>query len=278
MDWHRLWPAALAAAMTVVLPQAGAAAPLFAGEEACTTFIVQAERQHGIPDGLLSAIALTESGMDGQPYPWALNIAGQAHMADSYGAAARLLRGEDGRPRQDAAVGCMQIHMRYHLASVQTPEWILRPRNNVLYAAAFLRRLYEQYGTWPLAVGHYNASDPLARNTYLCQVTRALRRVAPQTATAFAFPAHCAVGSGWGAGGMTGRAGSWGRVVVGVAAPSSDTAVLKGGSRQAGPEPRMIKADGGSFCAISTMASGAGPAIVRAGRCGAKPSAAQRSR
>jgi len=169
-----------------------AAEPAALGDERCMDYLPDAERYYDIPKGLLTAIALTESGRDGRPDPWALNIDGQAQFATSYAVAVRLLRDATGAPRLDAAVGCMQIYMRYHLADVGAPEWVLKPRNNVRYAAAFLRRLFDQYGDWRSAVAHYNAADWTAQQTYLCQVGKALALVAPRTAEALSLqPGHC---------------------------------------------------------------------------------------
>jgi hypothetical protein len=161
-------------------------------DERCSDFLPAAERFYQIPTGLLTAIALTESGRGGEPDPWALNIGGQAQFAGSYAGAARLLRDRGGAPRLDAAVGCMQIYMRYHLPGIDSPEWALRPRNNVWYAAGFLRRLFEQYGDWRSAAAHYNASDPAAQRVYLCQVGRSLALAAPETAKTLALPQQCA--------------------------------------------------------------------------------------
>jgi hypothetical protein len=158
----------------------------------CSTYLPAAERFYQIPTGLLTAIALTESGRGREPDPWALNIGGQAQFADSYESAARLLRDRRGAPRLDAAVGCMQIYMRYHLSTMASPEWALRPRNNVWYAAGFLRRLFDQYGDWRSAAAHYNASDPAAQRTYLCRVGRSLALTDPETARTLSLPQQCA--------------------------------------------------------------------------------------
>jgi hypothetical protein len=147
----------------------------------CRSFIAPAERYYGLPPGLLGAMAMVESGYGGAPYPWALNIGGEAVMAPDYAAAARLLRDRDGRIRRDVAIGCLQIHMAYHLASFGAPEWALLPRYNVWYAALFLRRLGGQYGDWVSAIAHYHASDPVAEARYLCQVAGYLQRQAPLT-------------------------------------------------------------------------------------------------
>ncbi|HIJ61464.1 MAG TPA: transglycosylase SLT domain-containing protein [Rhodospirillaceae bacterium] len=151
------------------------------GDTDCLTFIRQAEGYYRIPHGLLEAIALTESGQSGRPYPWSLNIAGQPVFAPSYEAAARRLRAADGSPRRDVAVGCMQIHMRFHLTQFGDPEWALLPRYNVWYAARYLDTLYRSFGNWETAVAHYNASDPPAQRRYLCQVASHLRVTAPES-------------------------------------------------------------------------------------------------
>lgn len=256
------------------------AAPLVPAERGCAAFLADAERQNRLPPGLLEAVALTESGQGGQPYPWALNIGGQPVMAASFQAAAALLRRADGRPRLDAAVGCMQIHMRYHLDTVETPEWVLEPRNNVWYAAGFLRQLFDQYGDWRLAVGHYNASDPVAQRIYVCQVTRSLQKVAPNTARDLNFPTDCAspLRRDWGGGRLaSGRlGGGWGHVVVGVARPA--TAMpgnASAGKLVAVAATSRSAADGGHVMVVkpranscgTAQATAAGPLILRPGRC-----------
>jgi len=158
------------------------------GEDDCRPFIAPAERYYALPSGLLGAMAMVESGYRGMPHPWALNLAGQAVMAPDFASAARLLRAPDGRIRRDVAIGCLQIHMGWHLAPFGAPEWALLPRYNVWYAALFLHRLGEQYGSWRAAVAHYHASDPDAERRYLCRVSAQLQRAAPATRIAVGLP------------------------------------------------------------------------------------------
>jgi hypothetical protein len=171
----------LAAAAILLVAQAARAGD---AEYDCRSFIAPAERYYSLPPGLLGAMAMVESGMGGMPHPWALNLAGQAVMAPDYASAARLLRQPDGRVRRDVAIGCLQIHMGYHLAPFGDPEWALLPRYNVWYAALFLRQLGGRYGTWPAAVAHYHASDAAAERRYLCQVASQLQKSAPATRAA----------------------------------------------------------------------------------------------
>ncbi|PKU26305.1 transglycosylase SLT domain-containing protein [Telmatospirillum siberiense] len=178
--WRHALSAALlmAAACAAGLP---ARAAVVGWEEGCLPFIPPAERYYHLPPGLLQAIALTESGQEGAPYPWALNIAGQPVIAPSYQAAAGHLRDAEGRPRRDIAVGCMQIHMQYHLDRFIEPEWALHPRYNVWYAALYLDTLRRQYGDMASAIAHYHGSDPIAQRDYLCRVSAHLANTAPAT-------------------------------------------------------------------------------------------------
>lgn len=134
----------------------------------CGAYIPAAERYFALPPGLLSAVAAVESGQ----YPWTLNLGGQAVVAPDFASAAKLLRTPDGVPRRDVAVGCLQIHMRYHLGRFPSPEWALVPGYNVWYGAAYLRALRDRYGDWRTAVAHYNGSNPAAQEFYLSQVAR----------------------------------------------------------------------------------------------------------
>lgn len=150
----------------------------------CLPHIASAEQHYRLPGGLLYAVALTESGQDGTPYPWALNIGGRPVIPPSYATAAAQLRYADGEPRQDVAVGCMQIHMQYHLGNFGEPEWALHPNYNVWYAAAYLDQLHRRYGNWISAIAHYHGSDPAACERYLCRVEQHLREAGRTLGTA----------------------------------------------------------------------------------------------
>lgn len=171
----------LLATIAACAPIVAARAAAVDWAEGCLPFIPAAEHYYHLPPGLLQAIALTESGQDGAPYPWALNIAGQAVISPTYQAAARQLRYADGQPRRDVAIGCMQIHMQYHLNRFIEPEWALHPRYNVWYAALYLDALRRQYGDMVSAIAHYHGSDPAAQRDYLCRVSRHLAGTAPAT-------------------------------------------------------------------------------------------------
>lgn len=144
----------------------------------CTPYIQRAEKKYKIPRGLLLAIAMNESGKNGKPWPWALNVGGEGIYPGSYEEAVRYLRNADGKVRRDVAVGCMQIYTAYHAHKFSAVEWLLHPEYNVAYAANLLRKLYLTHGNWTEAVAYYHAStNKRAQYDYVCNVFRRLNQI-----------------------------------------------------------------------------------------------------
>jgi soluble lytic murein transglycosylase-like protein len=173
---------------TAVLPAAPAAAtqthvPAYFQ---CARHFMNSEALYGIPPGILHAMGMVESGRAGMPWPWALNVSGQPHFPTTRSEALELMQDESGQLRSDVAVGCMQIHTRWHARSFLGKEDILDPALNVTYAAHFLRELRDRHGSWTEAVRRYHASDPAAQDAYLClvldwRVRLGYQRMTPET-------------------------------------------------------------------------------------------------
>ncbi len=144
----------------------------------CTPYIQRAEKKYKIPRGLLQAIALVESGVNGRPWPWALNVGGNGIYPQTYEAAVKAMRGQDGKVRKDVAVGCMQVYLAYHGHKFSAPEWLLHPEYNVAYAAQLLRKLYRTHHNWTSAVAYYHAStNKRAQYDYVCAVFSRVNRI-----------------------------------------------------------------------------------------------------
>lgn len=144
----------------------------------CTPYIQRAEIKYKIPRGLLQAIALVESGVNGRPWPWALNVGGDGIYPESYEKAVGYLRDKSGKTRRDVAVGCMQVYTAYHAHKFSAPEWLLHPEYNVAYAAQLLRKLYRTHGNWTSAVAYYHAStNKRAQYDYVCAVFTRVNRI-----------------------------------------------------------------------------------------------------
>ena len=75
---------------------------------ACLEAVRTAERAHGIPEGLLVAMALNESGL----HAYALNIGGRAYFPSSQEAARRLYWNAIGN--SSVMAGCVQVNAGVH--------------------------------------------------------------------------------------------------------------------------------------------------------------------
>ncbi len=129
-----------------------------------------------MPLGVLYAVGLTESGNKGQLHPFALNIEGDTVFAKDKADALRKFAQARKSGKKLIDLGCMQVNHYYHGANFSSPEEMLVPEKNIVYAARFLKQLKEEHGSWTMAVARYHAS---ARNTkaqkkYICSIIRNL--------------------------------------------------------------------------------------------------------
>lgn len=164
--------AALLALSTSSLAPFTAPVVAHAAPNACERQIAVAAQRYGIPEGILYAVGLTETGRKGSLYPWALNIEGRTVFAASRQAALK----EFDKARAGGAtlidLGCMQINHRYHGDRFAGASDMLDPARNVDYAARFLKQLKSSHETWSMAVARYHAgpdNDP-AQKRYICRV------------------------------------------------------------------------------------------------------------
>lgn len=137
----------------------------------CERSIRGAERKYDLPPYLLAAIALTESGYDGRPRPFAMNISGRPYFAtgtqDMENVVAR-----GGGESASIDVGCLQVNLRWHAGRFRDWRSLLVPSYNAEYAALYLTELRKRYGTWNAAVGAYHSRTPWKSSNYACLVSR----------------------------------------------------------------------------------------------------------
>ena len=114
----------------------------------------------GVPRDILYAMALAESGRvrdgDFRPWPWTLNIAGQARFyADREAMFAALMTAlQNHQLRVD--VGPLQLNWYWQYPRIASPWRLTDPLVNAKIAASLLRKHYETSNDWWLAVGHYH--------------------------------------------------------------------------------------------------------------------------
>ncbi|MCB8823544.1 transglycosylase SLT domain-containing protein [Microvirga rosea] len=163
---HLLRLAALAASIFSLPFQAQA------NTNACEREMIRAASKHGVPLGMLYAVGLAETGNRGSLQPYAMNIEGRAYFAQS--TAEALQRFEEARRAGAKLIdlGCMQINHYYHRERFSSLESMLNPRDNVEYAAQYLKQLHTREGTWTMAIARYHAgpnNDP-AQKQYVCRI------------------------------------------------------------------------------------------------------------
>jgi soluble lytic murein transglycosylase-like protein len=150
--------------------------PVFASNKTlaktCEKHLISAATLENVPLGLLYAIALTETGVAGKLNPYALNVDGKPHLAQSQADALAVFEEAAAANSKLVDVGCMQINYRYHHDKFQSVNDMLDPEKNVHYAAKFLRSLKQRHGSWTEAVARYHAgpNNKVAQHRYVCRV------------------------------------------------------------------------------------------------------------
>ena len=145
----------------------------------CGAAIAAAEREAGMPAGLLGAVAKVETGRrapDGsvQPWPWSYNAAGDGRYAASNAEALQEVRAIQARGVRSIDIGCMQINLLHHPDAFPSLEAGFDPTTNVAYAVRFLRSLQARTGDWHQAVALYHSATPERGLIYQQRVMAAL--------------------------------------------------------------------------------------------------------
>lgn len=143
----------------------------------------RAAHDAGIPAAVLYAVALQESGVTLRdrhiPWPWTLNVAGQARrFQTSEAACTDLRRSLRDVPHTRIDVGLGQINVGYHAKRFDHPCDLLDPYRNLSIAAAILREHHKSGEDWLFAIGRYHrpaGGAPAAR--YRRSVHQYLARV-----------------------------------------------------------------------------------------------------
>lgn len=144
----------------------------------CAVPIARYEKHHGIPEGLLVAIAKVEAGYKNETnstvaWPWAVNAGGQGYYFPSKEAAITAVQTMKAKGIRNIDVGCMQINLFYHPHAFKTLADAFDPGKNVAYAAKFLTSLKNEHASWYTAVAHYHSANPAHHTSYRKNVLKA---------------------------------------------------------------------------------------------------------
>ena len=139
----------------------------------CNQYTEKIAKEYKIPNKLLTSISLVESGLKkGENFvswPWTLNVSGKSKFFKSKDETLIFLK-KNYDKKKNIDVGCMQISLKYHGQNFKNFNQILDPKNNVEYAAKFLKSLYSKHKTWNEAISRYHSSIPKRKVKYLKKV------------------------------------------------------------------------------------------------------------
>ncbi|MEJ1978807.1 MAG: transglycosylase SLT domain-containing protein [Acetobacteraceae bacterium] len=148
----------------------------------CRSAILAAERATRVPDRLLDAIAVVESGrrdpVSGAvyPWPWTINAEGVGHFYESKAEAIAAAQAFQANGVRSIDVGCMQVNLMHHPDAFASLDQAFDPMANAAYAARFLTQLFSQTNAWPLAAAAYHSFTPDLGAEYAPQGARRLGR------------------------------------------------------------------------------------------------------
>ncbi|WP_158805817.1 transglycosylase SLT domain-containing protein [Acidisoma sp. L85] len=152
-------------------PVPGESAAALHIDDPCREAIKQAEKEKGIPNGLLASIAQVESSrLDAlgrrRPWPWTVDIDGVGHFFANRKQAVDSTRQALNRGASAVDVGCLQVDLEQHPDAFQTLEEGFDPVINSQYAAQFLYRLKARSHDWTRAVGFYHSKTAALATSY----------------------------------------------------------------------------------------------------------------
>jgi hypothetical protein len=142
----------------------------------CERAAKEAERNWHLPQGLLGAIGLVESGRRSPNrsfpiiWPWTINVEGQGIYQPSKDAAVSMVRLLQLRGARVIDVGCFQVDLFYHPHAFASLDEAFDPDANARVAARILS--LGRLGTtgWDGAITAYHSAVPLSGAAYLQKV------------------------------------------------------------------------------------------------------------
>lgn len=149
-----------------------------ADNQSCEYYFRVYEKKFQIPEHLLKAISLQESGLwsksEGKKvaWPWTMNANGKGYRFSSMREAVDTARKWQTSGLESFDVGCMQVNMRYHPDAFRDLNQAFNPKYNVAYAAYILRKHYEESESWDKAVAYYHSKTMEKGDLYVRQVRK----------------------------------------------------------------------------------------------------------
>jgi hypothetical protein len=178
-----LLPIAIICSVGGVNPAAANPLPPTDVREYCSVPAGMQERLHNIPDSLLRALSVAESGRrDARSrqlvaWPWTVMAEGEGRYFPTKNEAVAAVRELQLRGIRNVDVGCMQVNLMHHGDAFESIEAALEPEINVAYGARYLAALHRETGSWFTAVKRYHSAKPKFHMPYRGRVFRIWRDI-----------------------------------------------------------------------------------------------------
>lgn len=140
-------------------------------DSACVREILIAQKKYGIPDNLLLAIGLQETGIKGKDgvmtvWPYSVNAKGVGKWFNTKAEAIDWANKKYSSGIKSIDIGCMQINQKWHPKAFINIEEGFDERKNVTYAAELLVSLKKKTGSWKKGAATFHSATPKHRNKY----------------------------------------------------------------------------------------------------------------
>ena len=178
----------------IVFTVANAAAVKSGTSELCLKAAIPVAKRLNIPGGLLQAISLKETGRWDQkrgmsyPWPWTVTAGGKGIYFATKKEAIHKVQVLRQKGVRNIDVGCMQINLLYHPNAFDNLDQAFNPLTNTRYAADFLTNLYENNGSWNLAIERYHSGNTTRGTKYRKAVIHLKEQAAESLSKRLASP------------------------------------------------------------------------------------------
>jgi len=146
------------------------------GGNICNSATHKAALLTGVPEGILLAISLTETGRRrGERFtawPWTVNMEGKGYWFGTREKAFAFAQKNFKAGARSFDVGCFQINYKWHGHAFSSIGAMFDPDKNAIYAAKYLLELYREKGNWPDAVGAYHSRTQKFAKQYFARFTK----------------------------------------------------------------------------------------------------------
>ena len=136
----------------------------------CSNYFEYAEDKHSLPKNLLRSISAVETGRwhsQSQLYffwPWAVNQGGKAYYYANKEQAIMGVKKMLEKGLTSIDIGCMQINLHHHPDAFFNLDQAFEPKDNIEYAASFLKRNYQLTNDWYKAVASYHSQADIGKD------------------------------------------------------------------------------------------------------------------